>query len=236
MKKLIIFSALVCFLLTSCDLNCTSANGDFISKEVKVDEFIDIVNYCSADIVLTQNESHTSTIIVETEENIQNLVELEVIDKQLTVNMDGCITNSEGVTIYVNLPKLSQITVLGSGDISSYGRFAQENDISLEVNGSGDIQLEIDGVNVEADINGSGDIKLLGTANKLDGSVNGSGDIEAYKLITTTADASINGSGDIELRPKDKLKATINGSGDVKYKGNPEVISSVNGSGDVIEK
>jgi hypothetical protein len=214
-------------------MECVSPEGDIIDKQYVLDDFSDVTINCSADLILTQSEDASPTVIVETEENIQELLKLKVVNNELVIDMEGCIFNSNGVTVYVSLPHISGLTINGSGDMSTDGEFKQTENIDLSVEGSGDMKLQLDATKINATIDGSGDIKLTGKADHLMASIDGSGDIKAYKCKSKETTAKIDGSGDIEVTVKKNLKVSINGSGDVKYKGSPKVESSIDGSGDV---
>jgi len=237
MKNLSLSLALCTALLFGgCDTNCVYPEGSVVEIEHELDSFSDVAINCSADVILTQSKNKSSTVTVETEENIHELVKLKVVDDELVIDMEGCIRNSSGVTVYVSLPYIDVLEVNGSGDFSTNGTFKQTESAFLTVGGSGDMKLQLKSTFVSASIEGSGDIKLTGKTDTLLASINGSGDIKAFKFPSNVATTMIDGSGDIEVKAKKKLDVFIDGSGDVKYKGSPKIESSIDGSGDLRKK
>ncbi|MEM6807322.1 MAG: DUF2807 domain-containing protein, partial [Bacteroidota bacterium] len=114
----------------------------------------------------------------------------------------------------------------GSIDMSgSYQRVYQE------INGSGDISLDIRAEEIETTIKGSGDLLMLGSAELHTIKMDGAGNLESFDLLSSTSDIRISGSGDADLNVANELSVVIKGSGDVRYKGTPTVDADITGSG-----
>jgi len=104
----------------------------------------------------------------------------------------------------------------------------------LRVVGSSDLRIgrvETDELTVEVD--GSGDIEAAGTVGNLIATIQGSGDADLSDLEARTARVSVEGSGDAQVNVSDQLDVTVQGSGDVSYRGRPRVSQNVAGSGEV---
>ena len=85
--------------------------------------------------------------------------------------------------------------------------------IRSNVNGNGDITVDVPFESGHASINGSGEITLTGV-NSFEGKINGCGNINCGKI--GNSQISINGSGDIDIREAfGFFKSKINGSGDI---------------------
>ena len=105
----------------------------------------------------------------------------------------------------------------------------------VEINGSGDVVARnIDSDRFDLEINGSGDADLQGKCGSVSYEINGSGDIDAAALKCVDADVEINGSGDADIAATGKLSAEINGSGDIVAHGAPRISRfSSSGSGSI---
>ena len=113
----------------------------------------------------------------------------------------------------VNAPNYDEVSITGSGDIN-FIDFKNDN-LSLNIDGSGDIA-------------GNGDVQTLIAK------INGSGNIMLKDLKSKTTKITINGSGDAKIWASESISAVINGSGDIEYYGDPiNVKSKVNGSGNI---
>jgi len=170
---------------------------------------------------------------VEGQQNLVDLVEFVVKDGICTIRTQTCYRTEKPFVVHITMASLERITIQGSGDVRGTGRFTAEA-LDLDVQGSGDLELEIAAAEVEAVVQGSGTLKLIGNCTTLAASVQGSGDIKAGNLIATSAKASVSGSGDVTVQTTGVLDAQVVGSGDVRYRGTPgEIKRSITGSGDI---
>ena len=137
------------------------------------------------------------------------------------------------ITVYVNMPRVKKVSVAGSGSI--FGESTVYSDrLTVELTGSGEIELDVETKHLESIISGSGEIRLRGSAKALRHTISGSGDLSAFNLETERSDIKIKGSGNCELSASNQLNVLISGSGTVFYRGDPGTVSQeVAGSGKV---
>lgn len=136
------------------------------------------------------------------------------------------------VTVSVVTPRLSALSVAGSGDIE-VSAFNTPR-LNVSVAGSGSARLDrLVGDELGIRVAGSGDIRGSGQVARLTISIAGSGDVGLADLKADEVSVRIAGSGDAEVHAEKTLKISIAGSGDVVYGGNAVVSRSVAGSGSV---
>ena len=228
------------FILTTLSILLISISGFAIkpkTKLVKEDRnlsgFNRIQTYSSIDIYIKQGDKES--VIVETNEEYQKQVLISVEDKQLIIKTKGNILNPDKFNVYITVKDLSDIRSSGSGDIESVGVLKFPS-LNFKLNGSGDIEMNIDTKSVSIEINGSGDVELEGKITDLDLHVFGSGDVEIASMDYEKVILSISGSGDIKLLGSAKLfNIDIVGSGDIdcaSFKVKETNINS-SGSGDI---
>lgn len=126
---------------------------------------------------------------------------------------NGCVTSigSPVAEVTVVLPEVTGLRVKGAGNVT-YRGFCQE-EICLEISGSGGVELD-------------------GFADRLEAEISGSGDVSAYGLSVRTAKLKVSGSGDIRTTVTGSVRARVSGSGKIKIAGNPiEKDTDVSGSG-----
>ena len=162
---------------------------------------------------------------IEAEENLIQYIETEVKGGKLMISTKKgySLDPSRNMTLKVTVPveEISEVTLIGSGDIFSSVTLKSEN-LEIGITGSGNIKLPVQASNASASVTGSGDIELKGSANDFKCIVTGSGDIAAFEFKCKNVRATIIGSGDIQVYASEELKAVIPGAGDIEYKGNPE--------------
>jgi hypothetical protein len=105
------------------------------------------------------------------------------------------------------------------------------------LNGSGDLRVRAyDQPSVTLEINGSGEIEAEGKAAKVDLRVSGSGDADLTELDTGDAKVSVAGSGSARIAPHGAAEVEVAGSGEVSVTTKPtSLVTNVAGSGEVHE-
>ena len=200
----------------------------------KVPPFTGINLSASMDVVLTPGSSQS--VRMEGPQELIDKVTTDVNKGVWDIGFDGKVNSREKLIIYITTPGLDLISISGSGDITTTGKFSGQNQVKIRISGSGDLEYMTDAQDVECGISGSGDIELSGSTNAFNASISGSGDMDAFAFSTKSAKVKIVGSGGMKIDVQNDLDISIVGSGDVHYKGNPTVRKSIIGSGDVIQK
>lgn len=174
-------------------------------------------------------------ITVETEDNLQGLIETVVEDGMLRIRPVRRNLNlrTRNLHIVVNARRIERLALGGSGSITSDPLRAGRLDI--DIGGSGRIDLRgVEADRLSASVGGSGDLRCGGgKLRRLSVSVAGSGTVDLGRVEAREASVNIAGSGDMTLWAQQELKASIAGSGDIGYYGDPRVSHSAAGSGRV---
>lgn len=114
-----------------------------------------------------------------------------------------------------------------------YAGFEKGEQLSLMINGSGNLKTEFCFQNGSFQINGSGYIQCGDFGEHLSVKINGSGDVNTGNIQNHTV-IQINGSGDVTCGSfGEMLSAQINGSGDISGESAGTATIKIAGSGDV---
>lgn len=185
------------------------------------------------DVFLTQGAAHS--VRIEADKNLLPYIETEMDGDELEIGSRRGynLRPRAGIKIYVTAPAYEEVQVSGSGDIVSQTKLSGTNALRAKVRGSGDIKLDVDVPQTEAEIAGSGTIILTGKTRNVKAGIMGSGDIKGFDLLSEAADVDIAGSGNAQVFASKQLNVDVKGSGDVQYKGNPAVNQRIAGSGGV---
>jgi len=185
------------------------------------------------DVELTQGSG--TEVKVEADENLQQYIITEMEDDVLVIKMRSNIRfiNSERLKIYITTDRLEQITLSGSGNIVGTNKFTGSDRLKLRVSGVGDLKLDLNTPELEAEISGSGSLVLSGETKDARIQINGVGDCNAETLKAENATVKIAGSGDVKVFADTNLDVTIRGVGSVYYKGAATVSQKISGSGEV---
>jgi hypothetical protein len=104
---------------------------------------------------------------------------------------------------------------------------------------SGDNKLDIAGYdqdNLSVDVSGHGEVSAKGKTQAVSVDISGDGDIDMSGLASKSARAQISGSGRASMAPTDEADVSISGSGEIDLLTHPAKLNSdVSGSGRVVE-
>src|SRR6478752_6359469 len=137
-------------------------NGNVVTQERSVGGFKVVRSAGSFDVFIASGS--TQSVKVEAEDNLQEYIDVVVEGDELTIKAkEGFrLSPKRDLKIFVTSPTLDDVKVSGSGNITSEGTITVSNPMKLEINGSGDIKVNVDAPEVEAQISGSGDMQLEG--------------------------------------------------------------------------
>ena len=125
----------------------------------------------------------------------------------------GIWVESEAVKIVVTAPNITTFNIEGSADLTI---------------------RDYDQETLSVDISGSGDVTAFGRARALELDISGSGTAGLGGLTLIDADVAIAGSGEASLAPTGRADISISGSGDVELTTRPATLNqNITGSGDV---
>ena len=198
-------------------------------RTYEVGEFERISTSGSQDVEIAFGETHS----VRAEGAVGRLEVLvengELIIRPRGGGWDG--SDVDSTTLYVTLPRLTQVSLNGPGEISIdkvvSPRFsAMLNGGDIEVNG-----LEVD--EAEFTINGPGEIAAAGTARATRVTINGPGELQAGDLHSQTAAVAVRGPGDVELAVEQEAEVSVEGPGEVDIDGPARCTVTTSGAGSV---
>ncbi|WP_298163547.1 DUF2807 domain-containing protein [Brevundimonas sp.] len=106
---------------------------------------------------------------------------------------------------------------------------------TFNVEGSASVHLsDYDQDTLSVDISGSGEVSATGRTRALEVDISGSGDADLGSLTTTDVNVAIAGSGDAVVAPTGKADISISGSGDTVLTTRPATVNqNISGSGEV---
>jgi len=232
-SSLLILLALIALGTSGCYRAVSiEGNYDLITETRDINDFDEIS--LESDINVEYVQADYYEVQVEAESNLIPWIETTVRNHNLSVEVfdNRNLREHYNITVTVFSPDLKEFNISGSGDF--YCENLVNDDLDLNISGSGDIALGIDTYDLNAEISGSGNIELWGLAPDAKFTISGAGDIRAYDLEVEDCNAKISGSGDMHLWVTQKLDISISGSGDIFYMGTPTVDAKITGSGNII--
>jgi putative autotransporter adhesin-like protein len=209
-------------------------NGNIKTEDRSVASFKNVEVSGAAKVYVSQGDEHS--VKIEGDENLLQYIEVaQEGDKIVVRDKPGFNLDPSGdLKVYVTSPVFSRINASGACDIIGQTKITSQESLTLHVSGAGDIQMEVDAPQLEAEVSGSGNINLKGQTKDVDLDLTGAGHAHCYDLLAENVKIEITGAGSAEIYASVKLDATVSGAGSVNYKGNASNVSQhVSGAGSV---
>jgi hypothetical protein len=207
----------------------------------------------SGPVKLTLRQGVTPSLMVRSEQRHLSKISTDQSGNTLSIAFNtSTLHNRNPIEVEVTLPELQKLSLRGSGKGQVMGFKGAQ--LELALNGSGDLELDGEYKNINANLRGSGDLSLstsnsdkveldiIGSGNitakgqskSLVTQLNGSGDISAEQLLADIVNITLNGSGNTDVHAKQSVNVNLRGSGDVMVRGQPQQRTiTKHGSGDV---
>lgn len=232
MQKLIILFLWVP-LLYSCSKECVEDPGIEIEKEITTPTFSKLIVNHGVEVFIT--EGNTPKILVKTGKNKLDNVFFEVNNSVLEIKADSpCMfaPNYESIKVYITSPLLTSIRNSGEFTIHSLGVLHYPSldllveDFNSNYSSIGDIDLEVDNLQVRVVSNGFGNITLRGKTNYLDlFYAAGVGKFEGKNLISKEIVFFHRGENDLSVFPVQNLKGDLYSLGNLVSYNQPSLVN-----------
>jgi len=205
-------------------------NGNIVTQSRSTGEFNSIRVSGNIDIYASQDS--TESVKVETDENLQEYVEIINDGKVLRIHTkEGYNPRpSKTIKVYVSSNEFKSFDASGSCDMYSQGQISSTDALDFHASGSCKINMDVNAPKVSAHVTGACDVILKGETKDFNVDGSGSTDIRCFDLKADNVDLDISGSGDAEIFANSTLKGSASGAADIKYKGSAQPNVSTSGA------
>jgi hypothetical protein len=203
-------------------------NGNIVTQNRDLGDFNSVHVSGNIDVYASQDSSFS--VKVETDENLQQYIEVINDDGVLRIQEKEGYNPRSGKTIkvYVSSGTFKNFEASGSCDMYSQDQINSTGPIEFHASGSCKITMDINAPKITAKLSGACDVILKGETKELSVDGSGSTDIRCFEMKADIVTVDLSGSGDAEVYAETTLKGSASGSADIKYKGNarPDISSS----------
>jgi hypothetical protein len=188
-------------------------------------------------VILIQSDQES--IEVEGDEEMIKKLLIDQDGDLLTLSMEEDIKDNffakEELKITLSIKDLKELKYDGVGNVKTNGAFKVDQ-VRLIGTGVGNLELDLDAQQIDADFDMVGNINLQGKANKAFFTNNGVGNLDASNLIVKDMEINSSGIGKVEIHCNGDLSLVVDGIGSVTYSGHPRILKKeVSGIGKVEE-
>ena len=176
------------------------------------------------------------SLIIETDDNLMELITSKVKNGELKLSTDGNINNSTKMNVYITIPSLKALDLSGACELTSESRFESDN-MEIEQSGAASSFIKIHCNKLDIDISGAANINISGYSQKLEAEVSGASNINAYDLEVENAVIDCSGAASTKITVNKSLNGEASGASSIKYKGNPKNVDiRTSGAADIKRK
>lgn len=200
-------------LSVSCFINGEKGNGDVVmtKREVPTD-FIKIDASAGVNVIL--DIADQTSVRVETDENLQELITTKVKNGILYVGAKGFIRRATAKNVYVSIPGINGLTAQSGASINAKDRVSSK-ELELNVSSGGNLSLLIFADEVNSKASSGGNIHLRGECELLVADVSSGGNIKANQLEAKRCDASASSGGHLSVNVKEDLNSKTSSGGSI---------------------
>ncbi|UCC81164.1 MAG: DUF2807 domain-containing protein [Candidatus Zixiibacteriota bacterium] len=239
-NRIIMALAGVLFIVSACsdnhNVNAPShtiyGSGDLVSESRPLPHFNSIVVNTVAYVGITRGDGQE--VVVTADDNIVEYISTRVSDGALYISVYGGVSLSDYTLEFdITVTDLEAVIVNSVATIEGNGSFDCDY-LVFEMNSVGNINVDINAVEVYSINNSVGTIELSGAASRHNAAVSSVGSNRAYDLETDTTFVVVSSVGNAYVKANAYLHATINSIGSIYYRGYPEIHLEDNGTGRLI--
>ncbi|WP_139956427.1 head GIN domain-containing protein [Flavicella sediminum] len=235
MKKIISKATLLLFvatLMTACHVNGfngISGNKHVVTKDRSLKkEFTKIDVSQGITVYLTMGNK--STVVLEADENLHDIIITEIVDGVLKIYAKENIRKAKARNVHVTAPKINTIEASSGSRVVSENTMIVDN-FDAKASSGASIEFLIITENINSTSSSGSTIKLKGKAYVHQAKASSGSSIHANDLDTEEALAKVSSGASINLNATHKLNAKASSGGSIHFTGKPKEIVKNSSSG-----
>jgi len=189
----------------------------------------------SAGVEVLVEQSDTKSVVVETDDNLQDLIITKVENGVLYINSSEGYNTNETPKVTVKMPIISGLTANSGSSLKSLNSLVTENIVVKSSSGSEiDIDVEADLITVETSSGSSAEVG--GKALKLETSSSSGSTLDASNLLANDVVSQSTSGSSTTVNPILSLDGKASSGSSVDYKNVPKTLAKEESSGGSVSK
>ena len=231
------FSLFTVFIFSSCHYlggKRVHGNGNIVSRDHTVGQFQRVEVSGAMDVYLRQ-DSTQQPVKVETDQNLQDLIEIRESNGVLYIspvdhyNLDP----TKQLKIYVAAPLFKGLGVSGASRLYSENRLTSSEALDIDLSGASEIKLDIKAPRVNSGISGASSAVLTGETKDFNANGSGASNYKCFDLMTENTTVDISGACSADVFASVKLDVQASGASGVKYRGAAAITQDLSGASSI---
>lgn len=214
---------IIILLTTSCVVNIQDSitgDGKVVTRQRDVPEFSGIKVGSGIDVYLTQGE--TSSVVVESDENLQEWIRTDVTGDVLNIHTDKNIRLAKMKKVMITCKTINKIEVSSAGDVTGLSQFKTDK-LDISMSSAGDLRFDVEANEINISISSAGNVNLKGKTDFLKVDLSSAGDLNAFDLEARVGDVSVSSAGNARVFITGEASFQSSSAGDIDYRGEPKI-------------
>ena len=234
MKRSFLFSLFAIFIFSSCHYfggKRINGNGNIVTRDHTVGPFQRVEVSGAMDVYVKQ-DSNQQPVKVETDENLQDLIEIREDNGVLYISpVDNYnLDPTKQLKVYVTAPVFRGFGVSGASRLYSENKLTSTETMDLDLSGASEIKLDLKAPRVNSEMSGASSIVLSGETKDFNASGSGASHYKCFDLMTENTTVDISGACSADVYASVKLDVQASGASDVKYRGAAAITQDLSGA------
>ena len=208
-------------------------NGKVVTREHPVGSF-DRVEVSGALDVYLKQDSGNAPVRVETDENLQDLIQISESNGTLYISpVERYNLQATRLKIYVSTSRIRGLHVSGASHIFGENRFNSSETFDLEISGASEVKVDVKAPRVNAEVDGASTAELAGETRDFSANGSGASNFKCFGLMAENTKVDISGACSADVFASVKLDVEASGASEVQYRGAAAVTQDVNGASSI---
>jgi hypothetical protein len=230
MKTLLKISAvLLLFLTTSCFLEGVKGNRNVITQNRDIASDFNAL-HVSQGINVKLTMGSTTSLKLEADENLHDIIRTEVEDGVLRIYSEKNIYSAKKRTVYLTATDLNEIKVTSGAEVATENTIKTE-ELKVSTTSGANAKLNLEVANVTCSSTSGSNARLSGRAEKLTVSATSGANIKAKDLEALICEAKATSGSVVSVYATQELDARASSGGNISYSGDPEIVKKNSSSG-----
>ena len=220
---------LLVFGMSSCMFDGVKGDGHVVTNKRKIsDDFVRINASRGLDVYITKSKN--TSLEVEADENLHELIETEVREGTLYITATKNIYSASAKKIHLSADFINEIRVSSGAEVFSENTFSSDK-LVIDASSGAQADMDLRVEELQCESSSGAVIKLSGEAENFTASSTSGSNIQAYELKARSCNAKASSGADVKIMVTERFVGQASSGADIKFKGHPKRTEKSNTSG-----
>lgn len=204
-------------------------NRNVVSEDRTIRSDFEIINVQQG-INLTISQGNPTSLSVEADENVIDLLITEVKNNELNIYFEKSVYQAKARNVFLTSENISKIKASSGASVKSENTIQAE---TLELNSSSGSTMKIRTIanEITSESSSGSNITIVGKSNSFTANSSSGSSINAKDLKVVNAITKASSGANIDVNVTGKLTAKASSGADIDYEGSPETVDKNTSSG-----